>query len=133
MKKPDLDVIIIGAGGAGLYAIYRLRKQGLQVRAYEAGDGIGGTWFWSRYPGCRCDVESMEYSYAFDDDLQQEWKWPERYGTQPEILKYLEHVSDRFDVMRDVQLNTRVTAAHFDSGINLWTITTEQGLSLIHI
>ena len=125
--KPDLDVIIIGAGVAGLYAIYRLRKQGLKVRAYEAGDGIGGTWFWNRYPGCRCDVESMEYSYAFDDDLQQEWEWPERYGTQPEILKYLNHVAERFDLMRDVQLETRITAARFDSDSNLWTITTEQG------
>ena len=125
--KPDFDVIIIGAGVAGLYAIYKLRKQGLKVRAYEAGNGVGGTWFWNRYPGCRCDVESMEYSYAFDDDLQQEWKWPERYGTQPEILKYLNHVAERFDLMRDVLLETRITAARFDSGTNLWTITTEQG------
>ena len=125
--KADFDVIIIGAGVAGLYAIYRLRKQGLKIRAYEAGDGIGGTWFWNRYPGCRCDVESMEYSYSFDDDLQQEWRWPERYGTQPEILKYLNHVSERFDLMRDIQLETRITAARFDSDRNLWTITTEQG------
>ena len=125
--KADFDVIIIGAGVAGLYAIYRLRKKGLKIRAYEAGDGIGGTWFWNRYPGCRCDVESMEYSYSFDDDLQQEWRWPERYGTQPEILKYLNHVSERFDLMRDIQLETRITAARFDSDRNLWTITTEQG------
>jgi cyclohexanone monooxygenase len=125
--EPDLDVIIIGAGIGGLYAIYRLRKLGLKIRAYEAGDGVGGTWFWNRYPGCRCDVESMEYSYSFDDDLQQEWKWPERYGTQPEILRYIEHVADRFDLRRDVQFNTRVRAARFDNGTNLWTITTEKG------
>ena len=128
--KADLDVIIIGAGVAGLYAIYRLRKQGLKVRAYEAGDGIGGTWFWNRYPGCRCDVESMEYSYSFDDDLQQEWQWPERYGTQPEILIYLNHVAERFDLMRDVQLETRIKTATFDSDSNLWTVSTEQGATI---
>lgn len=127
VRKPDLDVIIIGAGVAGLYAIYRFRKLGLKVRAYEAGSGIGGTWFWNRYPGCRCDVESMEYSYSFSDDLQQEWEWPERYGTQPEILKYLNHVAERFDLLRDVQLETRITAAKFESNNNIWTITTEQG------
>ena len=125
--KPDLDVIIVGGGLAGLYSIYRLRKQGLKVRAYEAGDGVGGTWFWNRYPGCRCDVESMEYSYAFDDDLQQEWVWPERYGTQPEILKYINHVAERFDLLRDVQLNTRIKSAVFSEATTLWTITTEVG------
>ena len=129
-EAPDLDVIIIGAGVAGLYAIYRLRKSGFKVRALEAGDGVGGTWFWNRYPGCRCDVESMEYSYSFDEGLQQEWKWPERYGTQPEILKYVEHVAKRFDLMRDVALNTRVKAARFDSETNLWTVTTERGETL---
>lgn len=126
-KMPDLDVIIIGAGVAGLYAIHRLRKLGLKIRAFEAGDGVGGTWFWNRYPGCRCDVESMEYSYSFDDDLQQEWKWPERYGTQPEILRYINHVAERFDLLRDVQLNTRIKTARFDNGTNLWTIATEHG------
>ena len=125
--KPDLDVIIVGGGLAGLYSIYRLRKQGLKVRAYEAGDGVGGTWFWNRYPGCRCDVESMEYSYAFDDDLQQEWVWPERYGTQPEILKYINHVAERFDLLRDVQLNTRIKSAVFNEATTLWTITTDSG------
>src|SRR5271163_1805431 len=104
-----LDVAIVGGGLAGLYAIHRLRGVGLKVRAYEAGSGVGGTWFWNRYPGARCDVESLEYSYSFSNDLQQDWKWPERYGTQPEILKYINHVADRFDLRRDVQLNTRVT------------------------
>ena len=106
-----LDVVIVGGGLAGLYAIHRLRGMGLNVRAYEAGSGVGGTWFWNRYPGARCDVESLEYSYAFSDDLQQEWKWPERYGTQPEILQYINHVADRFDLRRDVQLNTRIKSA----------------------
>lgn len=123
----DLDVVIVGGGLAGLYAIHRLRKLGLKVRAYEAGSGIGGTWFWNRYPGARCDVESLEYSYSFDEALQQEWKWPERYGTQPEILKYINHVADRFDLRRDVQLNTRIKAAHFDGKSNLWTLRTEAG------
>jgi cyclohexanone monooxygenase len=122
-----LDVAIVGGGLAGLYAIHRLRGLGLQVLAYEAGSGVGGTWFWNRYPGARCDVESLEYSYSFDNDLQQEWKWPERYGTQPEILKYINHVADRFDLRRDVQLNTRIVAAHFDGEANAWTLRTERG------
>ena len=126
-QDADFDAVIVGAGVAGLYAIHRLRKIGVRVRAYEAGDGVGGTWFWNRYPGCRCDVESMEYSYSFDEDLQQEWVWPERYGTQPEILKYVHHVVDRFDLMRDVQLNTRIIAAEFDEETLLWTLTTEIG------
>ena len=112
---------------AGLYAIYRLRRMGLRVRAYETGDGVGGTWFWNRYPGCRCDVESLEYSFSFDEDLQQEWEWPERYGTPAEILKYVEHVVERFDLMRDVQLNTRIAAAEFDEDTLLWTLTTASG------
>jgi cyclohexanone monooxygenase len=89
----QFDAIIVGAGVGGLYAIYRLRKLGLKVRAFEAGDGVGGTWYWNRYPGCRCDVESLEYSYSFSDELQQEWRWPERYGTQPEILRYINHAA----------------------------------------
>ena len=122
-----LDVAIVGGGLAGLYAIHRLRKMGLKIRAYEAGSGIGGTWFWNRYPGARCDVESLEYSYSFDEQLQQDWKWPERYGTQPEILKYINHVADRFDLRRDVQLNTRIKSARFDGKTNEWTLKTEAG------
>ncbi|MBN9090659.1 MAG: NAD(P)/FAD-dependent oxidoreductase [Reyranella sp.] len=123
----QLDVLIVGGGLAGLYAIHRLRKLGLKVRAYEAGSGVGGTWFWNRYPGARCDVESLEYSYSFDAELQQDWKWPERYGTQPEILKYINHVADRFDLRRDVQLDTRITSAAFDGKANEWTVTTDGG------
>jgi cyclohexanone monooxygenase len=123
----QLDVAIVGGGLAGLYAIHRLRGMGLKVRAYEAGSGVGGTWFWNRYPGARCDVESLEYSYSFSNDLQQEWKWPERYGTQPEILKYIDHVADRFDLRRDVQLNTRITSAVFDSNASEWTLKTDGG------
>jgi cyclohexanone monooxygenase len=123
----QLDVAIVGGGLAGLYAIHRLRGMGLKVRAYEAGSGVGGTWFWNRYPGARCDVESLEYSYSFDEALQQEWKWPERYGTQPEILKYINHVADRFDLRRDVQLDTRIKSAVFDTRANEWTLATDSG------
>ena len=123
----QLDVAIVGGGLAGLYAIWRLRGLGLKVRAYEAGSGVGGTWFWNRYPGARCDVESLEYSYSFSNELQQEWKWPERYGTQPEILRYIKHVAERFDLLRDVQLNTRIVAALYDRAANQWTLRTDAG------
>ncbi len=123
----EFDVIVVGAGLAGLYALHRLRGLGMRVRVYEAGSGVGGTWFWNRYPGARCDIESLEYSYSFSEDLQQEWRWPERYGTQPEILRYINHVAERFDLLRDVQLDTRVASAVFDASENVWTITTEAG------
>ncbi len=126
-RQQHFDVVVVGGGLGGLYALHRLRGLGLSVRVFEAGSGVGGTWFWNRYPGARCDVESMEYSYAFSNDLQQEWRWPERYGTQPEILRYINHVADRFDLRRDIQLNTRVTAATFDPDTGRWTITTAQG------
>ena len=121
------DAIVVGAGVGGLYAIHRLRNLGLKVRAFEAGSGVGGTWYWNRYPGCRCDVESMEYSYSFSNELQQEWHWPERYGTQPEILRYINHVADRFDLRRDIEFNTRVKEAVFDNNTNTWTVTTDKG------
>ena len=121
------DAIIVGAGVGGLYAIHRLRKLGLKLRAFEAGGDVGGTWYWNRYPGCRCDVESMEYSYSFSDELQQAWHWPERYGTQPEILRYINHVADCFDLRRDIEFNTRVKEAVFTSNTDTWTITTDKG------
>ena len=123
----QFDAIVVGAGLGGLYALHRLRQMGLHVRVYEAGSGVGGTWFWNRYPGARCDIESMEYSYSFSDELQQEWQWPERYGTQSEILRYIDHVAERFDLLRDVQLNTRIVAASFDESANKWTVTTNSG------
>jgi cyclohexanone monooxygenase len=126
-KPAELDAIIVGAGLGGLYVIHRLRSLGMKARAYEQGSGVGGTWFWNKYPGCRCDVESLEYSYSFSPELEQEWKWPERYATQPESLKYINHVAERFDLLRDVQLNTRIVAAEFDPQTNLWTATTQQG------
>jgi cyclohexanone monooxygenase len=125
-RGTDFDVLVVGGGLGGLYALHRLRRLGLKAKAFEAGSGVGGTWFWNRYPGARCDVESLEYSYAFDNDLQQEWHWPERYGNQSEILEYINHVADRFDLRKDVQLNTRVTAAEFDPGRNVWTLRTDK-------
>jgi cyclohexanone monooxygenase len=122
-----LDAAIVGGGLAGLYTIYRLRGLGLSVRAFEAGSGVGGTWFWNKYPGARCDIESLEYSYAFSDELQQEWSWPERYATQPQILAYINHVADRFDLRRDVQLDTRITEATFDAAASRWTLRTSNG------
>src|SRR6187401_948836 len=123
----DLDAIVVGGGFAGLYALYRLRRMGLRAQILEAGGNIGGTWFWNRYPGARCDVESLEYSYSFSDELQQDWKWPERYGNQPEILQYINHVADRFDLRRDVQLNTRIVSALFDQKAGQWTLRTDKG------
>lgn len=122
-----LDVAVIGGGLGGIYALYRIRDLGLKTRAYEAGSGIGGTWFWNKYPGARCDIESLEYSYSFSEELQQEWSWPERYATQPQILAYINHVADRFDLRRDVQLNTRIIEATFDGELNRWILTSADG------
>ncbi|MGI8794362.1 MAG: flavin-containing monooxygenase, partial [Acidimicrobiales bacterium] len=121
------DVVVVGAGFAGLYMLHRLRKLGLSVEVIEAGGGVGGTWYWNRYPGARCDVQSMEYSYSFDDDLQIEWEWSERYAPQPEILGYLDHVADRFDLRRDIRFDTRVVAAVFDEERSDWLVTTDAG------
>jgi cation diffusion facilitator CzcD-associated flavoprotein CzcO len=120
------DVVIVGAGFAGLYMLYRVRGLGLTARVYEAGGGVGGTWYWNRYPGARCDVESMQYSYQFSEELQQEWEWSERYAPQAEILRYLEHVADRFGLRPDIEFDTRVTAANFDEASDRWTVHTEQ-------
>jgi cyclohexanone monooxygenase len=117
------DAVVVGAGFAGMYMLHRLRQQGLSVRVYEQGDGVGGTWYWNRYPGARCDVESMQYSYSFSDELQQGWDWSERYAPQPEILKYANHVADRFDLRPDIQFNTRVERAMFDEGTDRWSVT----------
>jgi cyclohexanone monooxygenase len=123
----DYDVVIVGSGFAGMYMLHRARGIGLSVRVFEAGDGVGGTWYWNRYPGARCDVESMEYSYQFSDELQQEWEWSERYATQPEILSYANHVADRFDLRRDIQFDTRVLSATYDDSTCRWTIRTDKG------
>src|SRR5436190_12472535 len=120
------DVVVVGAGFAGMYMLHKLRGLGLSVRVYEQGGDVGGTWYWNRYPGARCDVESMQYSYSFSDELQQEWDWSERYAPQPEILKYANHVADRFNLRSDIQLNTRVDRAVFDESASTWQVTTSE-------
>jgi cyclohexanone monooxygenase len=122
-----VDVVIVGAGFAGMYMLHRLREVGFSALVLEAGSGVGGTWHWNRYPGARCDVESMQYSYQFSDELQQEWDWTEKYATQPEILRYANHVADRFDLRRDIRFNVRVEAAQFDDDRGSWLLTSENG------
>jgi cation diffusion facilitator CzcD-associated flavoprotein CzcO len=123
-----VDVAIIGTGFAGLYALYKTREElGLRVHAFDDAGGVGGTWYWNRYPGARCDVESLDYSFSFSKDLEQEWEWSERYATQPEILRYVNHIADRFDLRRNVQFETRVTSAVFDDDAKRWTVTTDKG------
>ncbi|MGW2007333.1 flavin-containing monooxygenase [Streptomyces nigrescens] len=124
---PQLDAVIVGAGFSGLYQLYRLRALGLRTRVLEACDDIGGTWYRNRYPGARCDVESTAYSFSFSPELDQEWEWSERYATQPELLRYLHHVADRFDLRKDITLRTRVTGAVYDEGGHTWQVTTDTG------
>jgi cation diffusion facilitator CzcD-associated flavoprotein CzcO len=129
-SRDKFDAIVVGAGFAGLYALYRLRGLGLSVRLLERANGLGGTWYYNRYPGARCDIESLQYSYQFSDELAQEWEWSERYSAQPEILEYANHVADRFDLRKDIQFETSVTAASFDEAAACWTVMTAKGESL---
>jgi cyclohexanone monooxygenase len=127
---PDFDAVVIGAGFSGLYMLHRLRNEmDLTVSVLEAGDGVGGTWYWNRYPGARCDSESFIYGYMFDDKLWHEWEWSERYPEQPEILRYLNHVAERFDLYKDIQFNTRVAGATFDEATATWTVTSADGVT----
>ena len=130
MTEPDFDVVIIGAGAAGLYALHRVRGLGLSAKVFEKGDGVGGTWYWNRYPGARCDVESWDYCYTFSEELEQEWEWTERFPTQPELERYFNHVTDRFDLRRDIEFDTQVEQAHFDDDQNRWLITTSEGAAV---
>jgi cation diffusion facilitator CzcD-associated flavoprotein CzcO len=126
--SPDFDAVVVGAGFSGLYMLHRLRNLlGLSVRVFETGGGVGGTWYWNRYPGARCDSESYFYAFSFSEELQQEWDWTCKYPEQPEILRYLEHVADRFDLRRDIQLNTRVAAARYQDARDCWEIDTDGG------
>lgn len=125
---PDHDVIIVGAGFAGIYGIHKFRDlMGLDVHGFDAANDVGGTWYWNRYPGARVDIESVHYSYSFSEELQQEWHWSERFPAQPEILRYLNHVADRFDVRKDITFGTRVTAVTWDDAASLWRVTTDDG------
>jgi cation diffusion facilitator CzcD-associated flavoprotein CzcO len=122
-----LDAVVVGAGFAGLYALHKLRSQGLSVRVFEAAPDVGGTWYFNRYPGCRCDVESVDYCYSFSDELQQEWNWTEKYATQPEILRYINWVADKLDLRKDITFNTRVSSVVLDEETLHWTVTTDSG------
>ena len=126
-KQSEFDAIVVGAGFAGMYMLYRLRELGLRTRVLETASDVGGTWYWNRYPGARCDVESLNYSYSFDEELQQEWHWTERFAAQPEILAYARHVADRFDLRSDIDFNTKVEQASFDGNSNRWRIRCESG------
>ena len=129
-SPPVVDAVVVGAGFGGLYALYKLRALGLSVRVFETAGDVGGVWYWNRYPGARCDVESMQYSYSFSEELQQEWRWSERFAGQPEILAYAQHVAERFDLRRDIRFNTALRSAHFNEGSGLWELATDQGEQL---
>ena len=122
-----VDAVVVGAGFGGLYMLHRLRQQGFTARVFERASDVGGVWYWNRYPGARCDVESMQYSYSFDEDLQQSWRWGERFASQSEILAYAQHVAERFDLRRDISFGCAVTAAHYDEATAQWDIRTDRG------
>src|SRR5215217_2536610 len=123
----SVDAVVVGTGFGGLYALYCLRQMGFSAIAFETGDGVGGTWYWNRYPGARCDVESLQYSYSFSPELDQEWTWTEKYSPQPEILAYANHVADRFDLRKDIELGTSVDHAVWDDEAARWSIHTSKG------
>ena len=129
MNAQQFDVVIVGAGFAGMYLLHRLRPLGFSVRVVEAGTDVGGTWYWNRYPGARVDIESMQYSYQFDEALQQEWQWTEKYAPQPELLKYARHVAERFDLRRDIQFETRIASATFNEDTQRWALLSEDGIA----
>lgn len=126
-ESGTVDAVVVGAGFAGLYTLHRLRAMGRTAIAFDVADDVGGTWWWNRYPGARCDIVSIDYSYSFDSELEQDWEWSERYATQPEILSYVNHVADRFDLRRDIRFGTRVTGATWDDGTGSWTVRTDRG------
>lgn len=126
-RPSQVDAVVVGAGFAGLYQLFHLRKLGLSARVFEIAADVGGTWYWNRYPGARCDIESMAYSYSFSEELEQEWNWSEKYATQPEILRYANHVCDRFDLRKDIDFNTTVTSAVYDQVQHRWTVTVDSG------
>ncbi|AYN96979.1 NAD(P)/FAD-dependent oxidoreductase [Pseudomonas sp. LTJR-52] len=123
----SVDLIIVGAGWAGMYMLRKALQLGLKTQVFEKGEDVGGTWYWNRYPGLRCDVESTDYSYSFDEDLQQEWEWSERFASQPEILKYAKHVADRFGLRPYIRFNTQISALHYDEQASLWHATSKTG------
>ena len=126
-KLKTVDAVIVGAGFSGLYLLYLMRCQGFTTRVFEKGGNVGGTWYWNRYPGARCDVESMQYSYSFDEELQQEWSWPEKYSAQPDILAYINHVAEKYQLSRDITFNSSVTGANFEEDSKVWKVVVDNG------
>ena len=126
-SQSEFDVVVVGAGFSGMYLLHKLRQLGLSARVLEAGADVGGTWYWNRYPGARCDVPSMEYSFSFSSELQQEWRWTEVMAAQPEILDYANHIAERFDLRSDIEFSTRVVSAHFLDADQRWQIATDTG------
>ena len=124
---PEFDAIVIGAGVSGLYQLYKLRELGLRVRVFESGTGVGGTWYWNRYPGARFDSESWTYGYSFSQELLKEWHWQEHFAPQPETERYLNHVADKFNLRRDIQFNSRVASAHYQEDTRSWDIVLDDG------
>ena len=120
-----LDTLIVGAGFAGMYILHKQMSEGFNVEIYEQADDVGGTWYWNKYPGARCDIESMDYSYSFSEDLQQEWNWKEKYGTQPELLKYARFVCEKFNLRKNINFNTKITSAKFSKEKQKWIITAD--------
>src|SRR6188768_2983650 len=127
----DVDVVVVGAGLAGLYMLYRLRKAGFSSRVLESGDDVGGTWYWNRYPGARCDIPTTDYTFSFDPALEDEWTWSEKYATQPEILRYAQFVAEKYDLRRDIDFSTRVDAAAWDEHASRWRVRTEHGEEIV--
>ena len=126
----QVDVAVVGAGFAGLYLLHRLRKAGFTAQVIEEAGDVGGTWYWNRYPGARCDIQTLDYSYTFDPELERAWKWSEKYATQPEILRYLGFVADRYDLRRDIRFGTKVTNATWDGAAERWRLTTDNGAAI---
>ena len=117
-----LDVVIVGAGFGGMYAVYKFREMGLKIQGFEAGGDVGGVWYWNRYPGARVDLPSVDYSFSFSPEIEQEWTWSEQFAAQPELLKYINFVADRLDLRKHIQFNTRVTQATWDEARKLWVV-----------
>jgi cation diffusion facilitator CzcD-associated flavoprotein CzcO len=126
-RSTDCDVVVVGAGFAGLYLIHKLRGLGFDVRCYDQAEDVGGTWYWNRYPGARCDIPTTDYTYSFDPELEQAWTWSEKYATQPEILAYLGFVADRYDLRRGIEFGTRVDGATWDEAAEVWRLRTSAG------
>jgi cation diffusion facilitator CzcD-associated flavoprotein CzcO/acetyl esterase/lipase len=129
-ERQGVDVVVVGAGFAGLYMLHQLRELGFSAIGIESAADVGGTWYWNRYPGARCDIPTTDYAYSFDPELETEWAWSEKYATQPEILRYLRHVADKYELRRDIRFSTRVTSATWDDGTSTWRVTTDQGAAI---